>query len=125
MVLWSGIVTVVLVTPANIAGNETVTTIALIVWSLPFVPLGQALIQARTYRFALLAIHLREPINSGVRSYRHIPRTTRHSGRLPAARHPCVARVVTGAGRRRQMMTSASAGAQYRDQYAATYSVTL
>lgn len=46
MVLWSGVVMVVLVTPANIAGNEKVTTIALIVWSLTFVPLGHAL--ART-----------------------------------------------------------------------------
>jgi hypothetical protein len=50
MVLWSGVVTVVLVTPANIAGNEAITTITLILWSLTFVPLGRALIQARTHR---------------------------------------------------------------------------
>jgi hypothetical protein len=50
MVLWSGIVMIVLVTPANIAGNEKVATIALIVWSLTFVPLGQALARTSTDR---------------------------------------------------------------------------
>jgi hypothetical protein len=48
MVMWSGIALVVLVTPANIAGNEPVTITALIVWSLTFVPLGQALLRAGT-----------------------------------------------------------------------------
>jgi hypothetical protein len=50
MVLWSGILIVVVVTPASIAGNETVTTIALLMWSLTFVPLGLALARTSTDR---------------------------------------------------------------------------
>lgn len=47
MVLWSGIVMVVLVTPANITGNATFRIVALMLWSLTFVPLGQALGRTR------------------------------------------------------------------------------
>ncbi|MCW2759220.1 MAG: hypothetical protein JWO46_2966 [Nocardioidaceae bacterium] len=40
MVLASGLVLILLVTPANLAGSETFRTIALTLWSLTFIPLG-------------------------------------------------------------------------------------
>ncbi len=43
MVLASGIVMIVLVTPANVAGDLVPRTVALILWSLTFIPLGRAL----------------------------------------------------------------------------------
>jgi hypothetical protein len=43
MVLWSGVLTVVLVTPANIIGNTPFRMVALMLWSLTFVLLGRAL----------------------------------------------------------------------------------
>lgn len=43
MVLASGAVMVVLVTPANIANSEPLRMIALSVWSLTFIPLGRTL----------------------------------------------------------------------------------
>jgi hypothetical protein len=50
MVLWSGILIVVLVTPASFSGNLVFEMVALTLWSLTLVPLGQALIRARTQR---------------------------------------------------------------------------
>ncbi|HEY0871268.1 MAG TPA: hypothetical protein VGD55_12785, partial [Acidothermaceae bacterium] len=46
-ILWSGVVLVVLVTPASIGGNLVFETVALTLWSLLYVPLGQALIRSR------------------------------------------------------------------------------
>lgn len=43
MVLASGAVMLVLVTPANVTGNLVFRTVALILWSLTFVPLGRTL----------------------------------------------------------------------------------
>jgi hypothetical protein len=43
MVLASGVVMLALVTPANITGNFVFRTVALILWSLTFVPLGRTL----------------------------------------------------------------------------------
>ena len=43
MVLASGAVMLVLVTPANVSGNLVFRTVALILWSLTFVPLGRTL----------------------------------------------------------------------------------
>ncbi len=43
MVLASGLIMVVLVTPANIANSELLRMIALSVWSLTFIPLGRTL----------------------------------------------------------------------------------
>ena len=43
MVLASGVIMVVLVTPANIANSELLRMIALSVWSLTFIPLGRTL----------------------------------------------------------------------------------
>lgn len=45
--LWSGVVLVVLVTPASISGNLVFEMVALTLWSLLYVPLGQALIRTR------------------------------------------------------------------------------
>ena len=47
MVLWSGILILVLVTPASISGNLVAEMVALTLWSLTLVPLGQALIRAQ------------------------------------------------------------------------------
>ena len=47
MVLASGVVMLVLVTPANITGNLGFRTAALILWSLTFVPLGRTLMNVR------------------------------------------------------------------------------
>jgi hypothetical protein len=47
MVLLSGVLLVVLVTPASISGNLVFEMVALTLWSLTFVPLGQALIRFR------------------------------------------------------------------------------
>ena len=47
MVLWSGVALVVLVIPANISGKLGFEMAALMVWSLTFIPLGQALSHAR------------------------------------------------------------------------------
>lgn len=52
MVLWSGIVIVLLVTPANISGNDTLEMAALALWSLTFIPLGQTLMRAERQRTA-------------------------------------------------------------------------
>jgi hypothetical protein len=46
MLLWSGIVLVVLVTPASIGGNLVFAMVALTLWSLLYVPLGQAVIRS-------------------------------------------------------------------------------
>jgi hypothetical protein len=45
--LWSGVVLVVLVTPASISGNLVFEMVALTLWSLLYVPLGRALIRSR------------------------------------------------------------------------------
>lgn len=47
MVLWSGVALVVLVTPANIVGDPVLRMVALMVWSLTFLPLGRALVRAQ------------------------------------------------------------------------------
>ncbi|MFY9915019.1 MAG: hypothetical protein WAK18_10155 [Nocardioidaceae bacterium] len=47
MVLASGVVMVVLVTPANIANSELLRMIALSLWSLTFLPLGRTIIVER------------------------------------------------------------------------------
>ena len=46
MVLASGAVIIVLVTPANISGDLVVRTLALILWSLTFIPLGRTIAKA-------------------------------------------------------------------------------
>jgi hypothetical protein len=46
MVLWSGVVLLVLVTPASIIGNEPLVTATLILLSLTLIPLGAALLRA-------------------------------------------------------------------------------
>jgi hypothetical protein len=48
MVLASGVVMIVLVTPANIAGDLVLRTLALIVWSLTFIPLGRSVARSGT-----------------------------------------------------------------------------
>lgn len=48
MVLWSGVVMVVLVTPANVTGDPVFRMTALSLWSLTFVFLGQALVHTVT-----------------------------------------------------------------------------
>jgi hypothetical protein len=47
MVLWSGVLLVVLVTPANVSGNLVFEMLALTLWSLTFVPLGRELIRSQ------------------------------------------------------------------------------
>jgi hypothetical protein len=47
MVLASGVVMLVLVTPANVTGNLAFRTVALTLWSLTFVPLGRTLTRSR------------------------------------------------------------------------------
>jgi hypothetical protein len=47
MVLASGVVMLVLVTPANVSGDQVFRTIALVLWSLTFVPLGRMLFTSR------------------------------------------------------------------------------
>jgi hypothetical protein len=49
MLLWSGVVLVVLVTPAGISGNLVFEMVALTLWSLLYVPLGQALTRSREH----------------------------------------------------------------------------
>jgi hypothetical protein len=46
MVLASGGVIILLVTPANISGDLVVRTLALILWSLTFIPLGRTIAKA-------------------------------------------------------------------------------
>ena len=46
MVLASGAVIILLVTPANISGDLVVRTLALILWSLTFIPLGRTIAKA-------------------------------------------------------------------------------
>jgi hypothetical protein len=46
MVLASGALMLLLVTPANVMGDQVFRTIALIVWSLTFVPLGRMLFRS-------------------------------------------------------------------------------
>ncbi|MET0931496.1 MAG: hypothetical protein ABWX74_18390, partial [Aeromicrobium sp.] len=43
MVLASGVTMLVLVTPANISGDTVPRTLALVVWSLTFIPLGRTI----------------------------------------------------------------------------------
>ena len=43
MVLASGVTMLVLVTPANISGDTVLRTVALVVWSLTFIPLGRTI----------------------------------------------------------------------------------
>jgi len=47
MLLASGVLMVVLVTPANVAGDVTFRTLALVLWSLTFLPLGRAIAASR------------------------------------------------------------------------------
>lgn len=46
MVLASGVIMVLLVTPANITGSEVFRMVALTLWSLSFIPLGRAIASA-------------------------------------------------------------------------------
>lgn len=46
MVLSSGVIMVVLVTPANISGDLVFRTVALTLWSLTFIPLGRAIMSS-------------------------------------------------------------------------------
>jgi hypothetical protein len=48
MVLASGVVMIVLVTPANVAGDLVPRTLALVLWSLTFIPLGRAVARSAT-----------------------------------------------------------------------------
>ncbi len=48
MVLATGVLMLLLVTPANITGDLTFRTTALILWSLPFVPLGLSIARSST-----------------------------------------------------------------------------
>ena len=60
MVLASGVVMILLVTPANIAGDRTFSVAALCVWSLTFLPLGRTLIESgRQNRVVRTALHAR------------------------------------------------------------------
>jgi hypothetical protein len=47
MLLASGVVMVLLVTPANVTGAVTFRTVALVIWSLTFLPLGRAIARSR------------------------------------------------------------------------------
>jgi hypothetical protein len=47
MVLASGVLMVVLVNPANVLGDVTFRTVALVLWSLTFLPLGRTIATSR------------------------------------------------------------------------------